>query len=170
MIDNDLAQSACNIARSLSIVGDRWSLLILYELSMGSCRFDGLRVRTGISSHLLAGRLKRLEEDGVLERRVYCNRPARYEYSATAKGQGLDDVLLALRRWGLRWQVLEKDPATTTKRSRTRPLAFNAPAWNAPLGEMFSFDNCVLVQARNWKAEREANLEKFLASRLNARR
>ena len=93
---DEVCESVCPIARSLSVVGDRWTLLILRELSMGSRRFEEIQAQTGMSSFLLSTRLKRLEKDGVIERRLYNERPPRYEYHATAKGKDLDEVLLFL--------------------------------------------------------------------------
>jgi DNA-binding HxlR family transcriptional regulator len=106
---DDIAESVCPIARSLTVLGDRWTTLIIRELFLGTRRFDAFQMQTGISPHLLSMRLKRLEEDGVVERRRYQDRPARFEYRLTTKGKDLLGVVLALRAWGLRWGGL--DPA-----------------------------------------------------------
>ena len=106
---DDIAESVCPIARSLAVLGDRWTMLIIRELFLGTRRFDAFQVQTRISPHLLSVRLRRLEDDGVIERRRYQVRPARYEYRLTAKGKDLLGVVLALRAWGLRWCGL--DPA-----------------------------------------------------------
>ena len=100
---DDAADSLCPIARALAVVGDRWTLLILRELSFGVHRFDEMQAQTGMSSHLLASRLKRLEADGVIERHRYSERPVRYEYVVTDKGRDLGSMLLMLRNWGLKW-------------------------------------------------------------------
>jgi DNA-binding HxlR family transcriptional regulator len=73
-------------ARALNLIGDRWTLLILYAAFMGVKRFDGFVTLTGIARSLLTDRLKRLEAGGVLERRLYQDRPPRYEYRLTAMG------------------------------------------------------------------------------------
>ncbi|MDB5850898.1 MAG: hypothetical protein JWP29_4650, partial [Rhodoferax sp.] len=96
-------ESVCPIARSLSVLGDRWTMLIMRELSMGVHRFDEIQAQTKMSSHLLAARLKRLEQDGVIERRPYNERPPRFDYHATAQGRELDPILLAFRAWGMKW-------------------------------------------------------------------
>jgi DNA-binding HxlR family transcriptional regulator len=70
---------------------------------MGVRRFGEIQAQTGISSHLLSVRLRTLETENILQRRVYCSRPLRHEYHATPKGEDLDDVMLALRNWDLRW-------------------------------------------------------------------
>ena len=111
---DDIGESVCPIARSLAVLGDRWTLLIVRELFLGTRRFDGFQAQTGVSPHLLSVRLKRLEDEGVLERRRYQDRPARFEYRLTAKGKDLLGVVVALRAWGLRWGGLDPTtPATT---------------------------------------------------------
>ncbi|MBL8661016.1 MAG: helix-turn-helix transcriptional regulator [Rhodospirillales bacterium] len=100
---DEVGESLCPVARSLAVLGDRWTLLIVRELFLGTRRFDAFQAQTGMSSHLLSLRLKRLEDDGVVERRPYQTRPHRYEYRLTAKGKDLHGVVLALRAWGLRW-------------------------------------------------------------------
>lgn len=106
---DDIGESVCPIARSLAVLGDRWTLLIVRELFLGTRRFDAFQAQTGMSSHLLSIRLKRLENNGVIERRLYQTQPRRYEYRLTDKGKDLHAIVLALRAWGLRWGGL--DPA-----------------------------------------------------------
>lgn len=106
---DDIGESVCPIARSLAVLGDRWTMLIIRELFLGTRRFDAFQAQTGMSSHLLSVRLKRLEADGIIERRLYQDRPRRYEYRLTAKGKDLHGVVLALRAWGLRWCGLDGD-------------------------------------------------------------
>ena len=99
----DRTRRAAQIAYALSIVGDRWTLLLLCELRLGVQHFEEIRTHTGMSSHLLRNRLRRMEADGVIERRQYHERPPRYAYMATAMGRDLDVILLALHRWGCKW-------------------------------------------------------------------
>lgn len=110
---DDVGDSVCPVARALAVLGDRWTLLIIRELFLGTRRFDAFQAQTGMSPHLLSTRLKRLEDAGVVERRPYQNRPRRYEYRLTPKGEDLHGVVLALRAWGLRWCDLdaEDEPA-----------------------------------------------------------
>ena len=93
----------CPIAHSTGLVGDRWSILIVRELLMGQTRFQDLQAQTGATSQMLAARLKRLEADGLIERRAYSQRPLRHEYRLTPKGVHLMPVILALRTWGETW-------------------------------------------------------------------
>jgi DNA-binding HxlR family transcriptional regulator len=96
----EIGNSICPIARALAVVGDRWTVLILRELFLGAKRFEEFQVQTGMSSHLLSTRLKRLERDGVIARRPYSQRPARHEYRFTDKGLDLYPLLLSLKNFG----------------------------------------------------------------------
>ncbi len=92
----------CPIARSLDIVGEWWSLIIVRDALLGARRFDEFK-RSGISENILATRLKRLTGEGILKRTLYQSSPDRYEYVLTEKGRALAPVVLALRSWGRRW-------------------------------------------------------------------
>jgi DNA-binding HxlR family transcriptional regulator len=96
------APRVCSIADALEVVGERWSLLVLRELSFGVHRFKDIQVNTGAPRETLALRLRKLEEAGIIERRRYCDRPPRDEYMLTAAGRDLVPVLVALREWGER--------------------------------------------------------------------
>src|SRR2546422_11350908 len=92
---------ACPIARTLDIIGDRWTLLIIRDLFLGRSRFNEFRQSTPrISPKLLSERLKRLEEQGLIERAVVAGYPPRAEYRLTAKGRSLFPVLFAMGSWG----------------------------------------------------------------------
>lgn len=94
----------CPIARTLDIVGERWTMLVLRDLVVdGPRRFQDLeRSLIGISPNTLSARLKRLEDAGIVERRFYEQHPPRAEYLLTAKGEELRPVLRALLDWGRR--------------------------------------------------------------------
>lgn len=94
----------CPIARTLDIIGERWTILILRELVVsGPRKFqDFEHALQGLSPNTLSTRLKRLEESGVVERRFYEQHPPRAEYVLTAQGKELRPVLRALREWGQR--------------------------------------------------------------------
>ncbi|NUU38601.1 helix-turn-helix domain-containing protein [Pseudomonas sp. C2B4] len=93
----------CPIARAEDIVGDRWTVVVLRELFMRNHRYDEIQAQTGGTPQMVAGRLKSLEADGMVERRAYNQRPLRYEYHLTAKGEAFYSVVLALRAWGETW-------------------------------------------------------------------
>ena len=97
----DLA--ACSIARTLDVIGEPWSPLILRDVYVGVSRFDQIQADLGVSRKVLTERLKWLVESGVLERRRYQDRPPRYEYVLTAKGTELVDLLMVMVAWGDRW-------------------------------------------------------------------
>ena len=94
----------CPIARTLDIIGERWTILILRDLVVdGPRRFqDFERSLTGISPNTLSTRLKRLEKSGIIERRFYQQHPPRAEYVLTEQGKELRPALRALRDWGRR--------------------------------------------------------------------
>ena len=91
-------------ARALNLIGDRWTLLLLYAAFMGVKRFDGFIALTGMARSLLVDRLGRLEAAGVLEKRAYQLRPVRHEYCLTAMGKDLYDSALMLLGWEMRWR------------------------------------------------------------------
>ncbi|MFL5824360.1 MAG: winged helix-turn-helix transcriptional regulator [Solirubrobacteraceae bacterium] len=97
------ATMACSLARSLDLVGEPWTPLILRDVWLGRRRFDEIATNLEISRKVLASRLDTLVREGALERRLYRERPARHEYHLTEKGGELMDVLLALISWGDRW-------------------------------------------------------------------
>lgn len=100
----------CSVARTLEVVGDRWALLVVREALLGDHRFDEMQRRTGAPRDILAARLKKLVASGVLERRLYQERPARYEYHLTESGRELHTVITALRQWGDRHVTDDERP------------------------------------------------------------
>jgi DNA-binding HxlR family transcriptional regulator len=94
---------ACSIARTLDVIGEPWSPLILRNVYVGINRFDRIQQQLGISRKVLAERLKWLVEQQVMERRQYSHRPPRYEYTLTTRGMQLCDLLLVMVRWGDNW-------------------------------------------------------------------
>ena len=92
----------CPIARSLNVIGERWTLLILRDFVLhGPRRFQGLQESlAGISPNTLSARLKTLEDAGVIRRRFYEQHPPRAEYLLTEKGEALRPVTKALKEWG----------------------------------------------------------------------
>lgn len=94
---------ACPVAKSLELVGDRWTLLIVRDLLQEACRFQDLQASLkGIAPTVLSDRLKLMEEHGLVERRFYSDHPPRAEYLLTDKGRELGTVVGALAAWGSR--------------------------------------------------------------------
>src|SRR5215468_6701997 len=95
----DVGDLSCSVARTLSVVGDRWTLLVLRDAFLGIRRFESFQA-VGLSRHRLADRLRRLVGAGVLERVRYQERSPRYEYRLTEKGRDLYPVIVSLLHWG----------------------------------------------------------------------
>ena len=96
-------RSACPAACALDIAGDRWTLLIVRDLLRGRDTYSALAsAGEGIPTNILADRLKRMEESGLIKAEPYQEHPVRYRYVLTEKGEGLRNVLAALARWGKR--------------------------------------------------------------------
>ena len=96
----DYSKETCSIAATLEVVGDPWTLLILRDAFRGVRRFEQWQERLGVARNVLAARLKSLVGHGVLETRLYSERPPRSEYVLTAKGRALSPVLLTMAAWG----------------------------------------------------------------------
>ncbi|WP_338472216.1 helix-turn-helix domain-containing protein [Niallia sp. XMNu-256] len=93
----------CNIAQSLNIIGDRWTLLVVHEIMNGNHQFNEIKkALPGISSNLLSERLRYLEEEGVIKTDLYSEHPPRYRYTLTKSGQELEHVFNTLVLWGSR--------------------------------------------------------------------
>ena len=104
----------CSVARPLSFLGERWSLLVLRDLFLGRRRFDEIQDSLGIATNVLSQRLATLVEEGIVERRLYSEHPERFEYRLTEKGRDLQPVLLALLAWGDRYTVGSEGPPVET--------------------------------------------------------
>ncbi|MBS2535930.1 helix-turn-helix transcriptional regulator [Catenulispora sp. NF23] len=101
--------AACSIARTLDVIGEPWSPLILRDVWVGLRRFDQIQADLGISRKVLTERLTYLVEEGIMERLPYDQRP-RYEYHLTQKGTELVDLLMVMTAWGDRWLAGEAGP------------------------------------------------------------
>lgn len=110
MKKTSFAEFSCSIARTLDVVGERWTMLIMRDVFLGVTRFEDLQRDLGIARNVLAERLDTLVEAGVLERHAYRDRPLRHEYVLTEKGRDLQSPLLAIMAWGDRWQSGEQGP------------------------------------------------------------
>jgi DNA-binding HxlR family transcriptional regulator len=113
----DLAGRPCPIAAAMTVVGEKWALLVVREIALGACRFGDIVAGTGAPRDRIAARLKTLEAAGVVDRTTYQDHPRRDEYGLTASGRGLLPVLDALLAWGVEHAVASDDPL---RRSRYR--------------------------------------------------
>ena len=107
MLNRTYDTQNCSVARALEVVGERWSLLLVRDLMLGFHRFDELQERLGIARNILASRLERLTDEGVVERHLYQEHPPRHEYRLTEKGLDLWPVIVGLLSWGDRYLVDE---------------------------------------------------------------
>lgn len=111
-----------SVAATLQVTGDRWSALLIRESFYGSTRFDEFQQHLGIATNILAQRLKRLVELGILTKSASRAQPARQEYRLTAKGLDLYPVPLSMLAWGDRWVFAGRPPVRLTHEKCRRPL------------------------------------------------
>jgi DNA-binding HxlR family transcriptional regulator len=110
MLGNSYDNQVCSIARTLELIGERWTLLIVRDAFLGVRRFDELQRNLGIARNVLQNRLERLVEHGILKRVRYQERPERFEYRLTEKGIDLWPVLVSLISWGDRYAAPDGPP------------------------------------------------------------
>ncbi|HLZ82981.1 MAG TPA: helix-turn-helix domain-containing protein [Caulobacteraceae bacterium] len=97
---SELDQQPCSVSRTLSVIGDRWTLLILRDCFLRVRRFDDFQARLGVARPILAERLQKLIDNGVLTKAAYQQNPPRHEYRLTQKGLDLYPVVMAIVHWG----------------------------------------------------------------------
>jgi DNA-binding HxlR family transcriptional regulator len=100
----------CSVAKSLELIGERWTMLVVREVFLGNRRFDEMATRLDIARNVLTTRLTRLVEEGVLEKVRYQERPERFEYRLTEKGIDLWPVMVSLIQYGDRYYAPEGPP------------------------------------------------------------
>jgi DNA-binding HxlR family transcriptional regulator len=100
MLRNDYEGQVCSIARTLELIGERWSILVIREVFSGRRKFSEMQRTLGVARNVLANRLQRLVDEGILERRPYSDHPSRFEYFLTDKGLDLWPVMVSLMHWG----------------------------------------------------------------------
>ncbi|VVQ14828.1 putative HTH-type transcriptional regulator [Pseudomonas fluorescens] len=159
------SQSLCPISRAEDIVGDRWTVLVLRELFMGSHRFDEIQAQTAGTPQMVAARLKNMEADGLVTRRPYNERPLRYEYHLTAKGEAFYSVVLALRAWGETWCKSPEEGLAVRYTHQT----CGQPAGLGPLcehcGEPLRRGELISEHSEAYAAERTARRAAFKGNR-----
>jgi DNA-binding HxlR family transcriptional regulator len=107
---SEIGEQDCSVARTLSVIGDRWTMLVLREAFMRTRRFEDFQRNTGAPRPILADRLRVLVDNGVLARSPYGNHPDRFEYRLTEKGLELYPVVVSLLTWGDRWMADSDGP------------------------------------------------------------
>ena len=104
--DNQL----CSIARTLEVIGDRWTLLVIRDAFLGLRRFEDFQKSLGVARNVLTDRLNRLVDEGILRRNLYQERPERFEYRLTRKGVELWPAMMTMMKWGDRYLYPERHP------------------------------------------------------------
>ena len=104
---NDLSTHPCPVARTMSAIGDRWTILILRDALRGATRFDDFHARLQCSRAIIAERLAHLVEEGMLVRELYGNTPPRHDYRLTDKGRAIGPVMMTMAQWGETWMPAE---------------------------------------------------------------
>jgi DNA-binding HxlR family transcriptional regulator len=104
MLGNEYEGQICSIARSLELVGERWTLLVVREIFHGRRKFSEMQRSLGVARNVLTARLQRMVDEDIIERRPYSERPERNEYFLTEKGLDLWPVMIALMRWGDKYE------------------------------------------------------------------
>jgi DNA-binding HxlR family transcriptional regulator len=134
----------CSIAGALELIGDRWALLIVRDLSLGLSRYDEFRASTGIPAATLASRLKHLCAADIIERVRYQDRPPRDEYRLTRKGRDLWKVSVALREWGDRWDASGFGAPTVEMVDRTTGRPLHLALVDAETGQAVPLERAML--------------------------
>jgi DNA-binding HxlR family transcriptional regulator len=106
-----ITDEQCTISRPAALLGERWTLLLLRQIFLGTRRFEDFQSAMDISRSVLTERLATLVDEGILRRVAYKDARTRYEYRLTEKGLELWPVLMALRAWGNRWMAPEEGPS-----------------------------------------------------------
>lgn len=107
-------ENSCSIDSTLSVIGDRWTMLILRDIFRGVRRFEELRKDLGIAKNILSDRLTKLNRAGIVQHHPYQRNPVRNEYLLTDKGRDLSPSLIALMHWGDRWYAEGSPPTILT--------------------------------------------------------
>lgn len=115
MLGRTYEDQVCSIARTLEVLGERWTLLIVRDVLLGLRRFGDIQQSLGVARNILTDRLNHLVETGVLEKVPYQERPTRYEYQLTAIGMELAVPVIGLMHWGDRHLA---DPAGPPRLTR----------------------------------------------------
>jgi DNA-binding HxlR family transcriptional regulator len=110
VLRNDYPGQICSVAKSLEVIGERWSLLIVRDVMNGNRRFGEIQNSLGVARNVLSARLQRLVDEGILERRAYQESPPRHEYFLTEKGLDLWPALIALVHWGDKYSAGPEGP------------------------------------------------------------
>ena len=155
------AKWPCSIARTVDLIGDGWTPIVLREAFYGTTRFDDFERVLGIGRNVLSQRLVRLVEEGLMERQAYQQNPPRYDYVVTQKGRELFPVLAAMMAWGDRWlapngpPLLFRHDTRADKTPTPRSCAASAGSrWNSTTSSLTSGrDSPIGCARRRWRPD-----------------
>jgi len=116
---NELQDQECPVPRALSVVGGRWTILIIRDCFLGIRKFDDFQKSLGMTRHVLADRLKKLQEDGFLKRVPYQEKPVRYEYRLTEMGRDFYPTMIVMMDWADKYVPAEKTVTFETRSKAT---------------------------------------------------
>jgi DNA-binding HxlR family transcriptional regulator len=155
----------CPVARAQTIVGDRWTVLVLRELFLGTRRFEEIQAQSQATPQMLATRLKKLESDGLIERRPYIDKPLRHEYHLTEMGSAFYPVFLAMRAWGETWcKSANEEVAIQYKHIPCAKDPGLGPACQG-CGEVMRAEDLSARLSPSFHSERQARLAAFKSGR-----
>jgi DNA-binding HxlR family transcriptional regulator len=164
MREGDIEGLTCSVARTIGVVGERWTLLLLREFFLGSRRFESLQAHTGMSSRALSDRLARLERSGVIARTAYQERPLRHEYRLTDKGLDLYPIVVSMTLWGDRWARRKGEAPPARLRHKDCGQVFKPALTCAACGASAGARDVRVEIGRTMTAERTAMREEFFAA------
>ncbi|WP_040976959.1 winged helix-turn-helix transcriptional regulator [Necropsobacter massiliensis] len=141
MKSNDFEDMVCPIADVLGVLGDKWAALIVRDLMLGVSRYSDFREESNITHATLSARLKQLEQNGLVEKSLYQENPARYEYHLTAQGWDLAWVMAALAKVGVKWNLSgwQNVPLQFRRKSNGNPVRL--VLLDSETGEEIGFDD-----------------------------
>jgi DNA-binding HxlR family transcriptional regulator len=154
------ADMPCPIARSLERVGEWWSILILRDAFKGKSRFDQFQKSLGIAPNMLTRRLNTLVESGLLERRLYSEKPPRHEYVLTPRGQDFRPVLWALMAWGNKHFPPEGETVVVVDAKtgeQAEPVLVDSRSGRVLRGPEFTVATVPAAGSRRWSADVSAD-------------
>lgn len=164
MRETEIEHLTCSVARTIGVVGERWTLLLLREFFLGSRRFEVLQAHTGISSRALSDLLQHLRKLGIIKAVAYQKRPVRYEYRLTDKGLELYPIIVSMTRWGDRWMRAKGEPAPARLVHRHCGHVFKPVLTCAACGQATGARDVRVKISSKMQAERRKMRGKFFAA------
>jgi DNA-binding HxlR family transcriptional regulator len=164
MRKTQVEQLTCSVARTIGVVGERWTLLLLREFFLGTRRFEVLQAHTGISSRALADQLWRLQKLGIITATEYQKRPLRFEYRLTDKGLELYPIIVSMTRWGDRWMRAKGEPPPARLVHKHCGQVFKPELTCAACGQLTGARDVRVKISPKMRAERKKMRHEFLAA------